>query len=148
MSCTVGPAPCTAIGRALRTMSHISKKSLVLRGQQNDTMHKYCSRTMCPMPCTIIIRAFHRRSTSSASRARQAPQAASAALKLHRCSELPAEIIGNPQAAYERHMPRNFQERNPALNTSADDWKPFLEKFLLLDAYLDPITSDVYLKLL
>ena len=26
MSCTVGPAPCTAIGRALRTMSHISKK--------------------------------------------------------------------------------------------------------------------------
>ena len=64
----------------------------------------------------------------------QAPQAASAALKLQRCSVLPAKIIGNPQAAYERHMPRNFQERNPALNTSADDWKPFLERFVLLDA--------------
>ena len=100
---------------------------------------------MCPMPCTIIIHALPPVFNVVCSRARQAPQAASAALKLQRCSVLPAEIIGNPQAAYERHMPRNFQERNPALNTSADDWKPFLEKFLLLDAYLDPITSDVYL---
>ena len=56
------------------------------------------------------------------------------ALELPPCSALLAKIIGNPQAAYERHMPRNFQERNPALNTSAEDWKPFLERFLLLDA--------------
>ena len=137
MSCTVSPALCTAIGRTLSTMSHISYKSLVLTGQQkidNETMHKKCSRTMRPMPCTIIVRALPPTFNVVCQQGGQAPQAASAALKLQRCSVLPAKIIGNPQAAYERHMPRNFQERNPALNTSADDWKPFLERFLLLDA--------------